>query len=368
MNHGEPRIRILLLGDAGQVHLARWAGYLTAAGYRVLTASLEADDRMPGARHRIRVPALLPSFLRYPLAVPAVRRLVRDFAPHLVNAHFLPNYGVIAALAGFSPWVLSTWGSDIMLLPERSAFHLLRTRRVIQSATFVTSDAEVMSRRLVELGADPGRIVTFPYGVDRSLFHPGPAREEGDGPRILSNRKLEAVYDVSTVVSAFERIRDRFEAARMTVAGEGSQAARLRAQAGASPHPESIEFIGNLPHTEMPGLLRKHDLYVSMAVSDTTSVSLLEAMACGLLPVVSDIPANREWIDPGRNGLLVPVGDAVALESAVAEAWSDTGLRAAARELNASVIERRADWFDNMAAVRELFERLVARTPGHDAA
>ena len=145
MNRTAEKRRILLLGDARQVHLRRWGSHLLDNGYDVLTASLEPVDGMAGAKERISVPGLVPHFLRYPMAVPRVRRMIHRFRPAIINAHFLPNYGIMAALCGFTPWVLSTWGSDIMLLPTRSALHMRRTRFVISKATHITSDAEVMS-------------------------------------------------------------------------------------------------------------------------------------------------------------------------------------------------------------------------------
>ena len=248
-----------------------------------------------------------------------------------------------------------------MLLPEKSPFHMRRTRWVIDRATFITSDSEGMTTRLVELGAAPERVVTFPYGVDRERFCPTGEPAEGPAPRIISSRKLEAVYDIPTVLSAFIALSARLPAACLTVAGDGSRAETLRRQAAESAQPESIRFVGNVVHDDMPALLRANDVYVSMSLSDTTSVSLLEAMSCGLLPIVSDIPANREWVQHRRNGLLVPVGDAAALQRAMEEAWGDPGFRKAAAETNMHIIEQRADWFNNMSMATALFDRLTGR-------
>jgi glycosyltransferase involved in cell wall biosynthesis len=352
--------RILLLGDARQVHLHRWSRYLSDVGFEVLGVSLEPTDAMPGACERIRVPRVLPDFMRYPAATPAIRRLIGRFEPDVVNAHFLPNYGVIAALSGFDPWVLSTWGSDIMLLPQKSAFHMRRTRFVIRRATHITSDAEVMSKRLVEVGADPTRVITFPFGVDRDVFHPSEIPVSRDRPRILSNRKIEPVYNIETIILAVSEVIRSVPGARLTVAGTGSARRKLENDVRRGKASESIRFTGDVPHSEVPELLRDHDIFVSVALSDTTSVSLLEAMACGLFPVVSDIPANREWIEHGRNGFVVPARDFEALSHAIVDAWNRPQLRESAKKINADLIETRADWYRNMSSVRELFDRLAS--------
>jgi glycosyltransferase involved in cell wall biosynthesis len=121
----------------------------------------------------------------------------------------------------------------------------------------------------------------------------------------------------------------------------------------------AIVFVGDVDHQRMPALLRDHHLYVSTSLSDTTSVSLLEAMACGLFPIVSDIPANREWIEDGVNGCLVPVQQPMKLAMTIIDAWKDPSFRDRAVHANFELVRDKAEWNANMRAVRELFERLA---------
>ena len=367
---GEPseKIRVALLGDARQVHIHRWSRYLTDSGFEVLTLSLEPVRGVAGFRRQITVPSFLPDVVRYPLAVPTIRAVLRRFHPDVVNAHFVPNYGVIAALSGLSPWVLSAWGSDVMLLPEKSRFHMMRTRFAVRRAEYVTSDAEVMTRRLVELGARPDRVITFPYGVDRNTFFPPRAmsgdeteQTESGGPAILCNRKMEPVYNILMLVDAFAEVLRSLPGARLTLAGSGSQRRAIEEHAQRTGVEKAVRFTGDVPHEKMPDLLREHDIFVSPALSDTTSVSLLEAMACGLFPVVSDIPANREWIEDGVNGSVVEPRDTSSLARAIVGAWKNRDLRESAVKKNAGLIETRADWFNNMSVVNDLFHRLAGR-------
>jgi glycosyltransferase involved in cell wall biosynthesis len=348
------------MGDATQVHLDRWERHLRDSGYETLTVSLEPFAGIAGPRQRIRVPSLLPAFVRYTVAIPLVRRIVRRFEPDLINAHFLPNYGFIAAACGFEPWVLSTWGSDVMILPDRSLLHMYRTRKVIERATAITSDADVMTRRLVELGARPERVTTFPMGVDRTVFRPFSRGEGSVTLRIVTNRKLKPVYNIETILSAFPAVIRNEPEAMLTVAGDGELSSALRATAARLVPGDSIRFVGQIAHSELPGLLGRHEIYVSMSLSDTTSVSLLEAMACGLFPVVSDIPANRAWIEHNHNGILVSPRDADGLSTAIVGAWRDPELRRSAAAHNARIIEQRADWHDNMNVLNQLFDRILS--------
>ncbi len=350
--------RMLLLGDARQVHLRRWGAYFAQHGYDVLAVSLEPGDGFPTAFRRIRVSEILPDAMRYPLAAGVVRRIARWFRPDVVNAHFVPNYGMIAALVFDRRWVLSTWGSDVMTDPEKSAFHRWRVGFVLRRAGSVTSDAAVMTERIRGFGVPAGRILTFPYGVDVSAFRPERALASS-GPRIVTNRKLEDVYSVETVIDAFAAVREALPDATLTVAGDGSRGTALRARAQRSPAVGAITFVGAVDHAHMPVLLQAHHVYVSASRSDTTSVSLLEAMACGLFPVVTDIEANREWIVDGESGRLVPPGEATRLAVAIIDSWRDSELRERALGINLRAVEQRARWEETMRPVKALFDEMA---------
>ena len=114
-----------------------------------------------------------------------------------------------------------------------------------------------------------------------------------------------------------------------------------------------------MPQEQLAGLLRESDIYVSTSHSDSTSVSLLEAMACGAFPVVTDIPGNRDWVTHEHNGLLFHPGDSAALAECLTRASGDKQLRERAAEINIGVICDRAVWDNNMRRVEEAFMELV---------
>jgi glycosyltransferase involved in cell wall biosynthesis len=99
--------------------------------------------------------------------------------------------------------------------------------------------------------------------------------------------------------------------------------------------------------------------YVSTSRSDSTSISLLEAMASGATPVVSDIPGNREWLTP-ESGKFFPVGDARSLSAALIDVLGDAGFRRAARVTNRARVEHEGDWAANVARIEARYATLVA--------
>ncbi len=348
-------MKLMLLGDAGNRHVLRWADYFAERGHQVHLLSLEKAGPTRAEVHQLKAPPL-PRPLRYLSILPQVRRLAGSLRPDLVNAHFLPNYGWISALAGLSPLAVSIWGSDILISARRSPLHLWRARHVLSRCRTVTCDGENLFGALQELGVEPGRILNVPMGIEEEIIT---SRKNSWPPDkkilIASIRQLEPVYDVATLIGALPLLGSEISRISLAVAGTGSQTEALASLARQTNVTGDVDFLGSLGHEEVIGLLQKTDIYVSTSISDSTSVSLLEAMACGCVPVVTDIPGNREWITDGENGYLFPAGDQAFLARLLKELIRRPPDIEAVSRRNALVIRQKALWKNNMAMIEERF-------------
>jgi glycosyltransferase involved in cell wall biosynthesis len=261
--------------------------------------------------------------LRYASARGAVRGEAARFRPDVSVAHFLPNYGFLAALAGLRPWMLVAWGSDLLVNARRSPLHRWRARWTLGRADLVHVDAALLAEAAVALGAPADRVWTRAWGVDVDALAPDASwserRARSPELRVLWTRQLEPLYDPETFVRALGRLRAMEVPFRATLAGSGPLRAGLERLARREGIEDRVRFTGWIERERLTPLLRAHDAYVSLSRSDSTSQSLLEALAAGLVPVVTDIPGNLEWVRHRREGLLVPREDPDAVACALAE-------------------------------------------------
>lgn len=351
-------MRIATLGNAAVIHTQRWVETFRARGHEVELWSLEPGPAALGA-HRLRhVPA--PGLIRYPLAVPALRRALRAFRPDVVDAHYVPNYGLMGALAGVRPLAVTAWGSDLLLAGPRDPLQRLRARFVLRRAALVLADSENLAEAARALGARPDTVVPLPWGVDVGRFRAAPAREPG---LLLSTRMHEPVYDIPVLLEGLAPLMAVRADLRLVLTGDGSRRAALERLAARLLPADRCTFVGRVSAEEMAGWLGRADLFLSASRSDSTSVSLLEAMASGAVPVVSDIDGNREWVSEGDGARLFPAGDAAAVVRAVVRVLDDPEWAAAARARNRAVILARGDAAANMARVESLFEALARGEP-----
>lgn len=354
-------MRLLVLGNARVIHTVRWCEWFRRKGHEILLATLEKPDQpLPYQRELTTVPG--PACIRYPLAVRSLGATVREFSPELVNAHYLPGYGLLGALCRSArPLVTTVWGSDVLLNPGRGPFHRARARYAIKRADLLTCDSPVLTDALASLGASLGKIIEEPMGIDPELFYPGSRRrgDSGEPLRIVSTRRHEPLYGLPVLLRALLELRGQGVVFRATLAGGGTQSNALREQCQQLGLAGSVEISGELAPPELAELLRGADIYVSTSTSDSTSVSLLEAMACGAFPVVTGIPGNMGWIEHGANGMLFPPDDSRALAGCIGRSAENTQLRADAANENGQIIRDRAVWNDNMERLEKVFMGLV---------
>jgi glycosyltransferase involved in cell wall biosynthesis len=171
---------------------------------------------------------------------------------------------------------------------------------------------------------------------------------------------LEPLYDVATLVRAIPLMMERSKRElRFVILGEGSQKSQLLDLAiklGVETH---LDFKGVVSREALLELYRESDVYVSTSTSDSTSVSLLEAMNFGLIPVVTDIPGNREWIQDGNNGFLFTASSPEALAEKILYAIDHSEAADGFREKNREIILSWAVWENNMRIIEERFKGLT---------
>ena len=296
-----------------------------------------------------------------PRLVPALRRILHDSQPDVVHAGPIQTCAYLSALAGFHPLLAMSWGYDLVQDAARSRWMEWVTRYTLQRCDWFISDAHVTRARAIAYGVDAARTTVFPWGVNLERFAPAPASNaRKDGFNLFCNRTWEPLYGVDVLARAFGRLAPQHPGLSLALLGSGSQAAALRQIFLGAGVLDRVSFGGNVPQRDLPGWYHQADLYISPSHVDGSSVSLMEALACGLPVLVSDIPGNREWVTEGENGWLFRDGDAEDLAAKILHACEERGSLAEMGRRSRAIAEARADWKKNAAALLQTYEEVTA--------
>ncbi len=355
-------MKICLLADAPSIHTQKWARYFAQRGHKVDVISFRPAKIENVGVHFIGVSEVSYkggiSNWRYLLKIGLIKDLVKnEVQPDLVHAHYLTSYGFIGSFTGFHPYVVTAHGSDVLMAPEQSFLLRFFVNRTISNADLITSPAHHVSEKLLALGASNSRIITIQYGVD--LEEVKRKRINRRNNLIISTRAFEPLYNLTCLLFAVPIVIKRIPQAEFILVGDGSQRESLENLAEKLGMQNHIRFLGKISHTEVIKYLLSSPVYVSTSLSDSTSMALLEAMACGSFPVVTDIAGNREWIQDNENGFLVPPNDSQLLAEKIIEALKRERLRMMAEVRNIRIIKERASYRWNMRVIEEKYIELV---------
>jgi glycosyltransferase involved in cell wall biosynthesis len=284
-----------------------------------------------------------------------LRLIIAGIRPDVVLAGPVPTSAYMVALAGFSPLISMSWGSDLLLDAQRSQQARFAAQYALRRSNALFGDCQAVIKAAKALAPlSDEQVLAFPWGIDLGSFSPGKSRldireklEWTDKRVIISTRSWEPVYAIDVLVKAFASVRSHRPDARLILIGDGSLAPQINALIDHLDVRRFIHTPGRVRYDLLPDYFRLADCYVSSSLSDGTSISLLEAMACGLPVVVTEGYGNAEWVTPGRNGWLVKAGDSESMAKALLEALCDSGKLAEIRQSNIAQARLRADWEKN---------------------
>ncbi|HJP40690.1 MAG TPA: glycosyltransferase family 4 protein [Dehalococcoidia bacterium] len=178
------------------------------------------------------------------------------------------------------------------------------------------------------LALDPAlenRLHTMSYKVEVPLGSNPSATERLS--HIISTARLETAKGIDVLIRALGRVEEGSFNSKLLLFGSGQDAGRFRKLVSELGLEDRVEFRGEFEHSELSQVMMEGDIFVLPSLSDGVSLGVLEAMAYGKAVVATDVGALAEVIRHGKNGLLVPPGDEIALAEALARLLSDVRLR-----------------------------------------
>jgi glycosyltransferase involved in cell wall biosynthesis len=327
----------------------------------------ELDERIQviryDARGRIRLPFASALHARR-----VVRGILARLQPDVVHAHTARPYGWQAGLAGYHPYVVTTWGSDV-LLPLRGWRGRFWQHRTLSRADLVTVVSDYMGAAAVRNGAIADRVIEIQFGVDTRRYVAASVPRASlrrlaidERPFVFSPRAIKPIYNHETILEAFGRLGTGYQLVMTSRNAEAAHLEWLRAEIARRGLADRVRLVGDAAEDDMLALYQAAAVVVSAPHSDAFPISLLEAMACGTPMVVGDLPGIRAVLEGVIPTAIVPTRDAEALAAALRRtlelpADERARLGASLRELAV----RTADYEANMLRMEGFYRELAAR-------
>jgi L-malate glycosyltransferase len=378
-------MRIALLGNPDSLHVRRWLRFLHARGHTIL---LVADPHTRARPEGIQIavphwplPLKIAAFRLTPrpygnaLWKPCLYRpLIAAFRPDVVHGFEATYSGLATAWSGPWPKVLSPWGRDIYVDANRGRLPGWMIRHALHRADRITCNDESIGPYLRErFGLPLDKIRPFSWGVDLATFAPRDdasiAAERSElgippgAPVVFSPRKWGSNWGAERIARALPDILAEVPDAHVVLISplpSHPDGRALRDRLNREPFAAKLHWLDpDQSPDRMARLFALADAFVSAAPRDLLSLTILEGMAVGCLPVLSDMPAYRKYARDGETALLVRGDSPEAWAAAVIRALRDESLRREASAENRERMRREENAATNMPKMEEIYREAI---------
>ena len=359
-------MKICYVGWGDHVHVERWANYFAERGHSVSVISFSSRGRYSSKVKQYRI-GIEKRAMRWRQKV--LQYLLWWIKPELVHVHWA-HFAPPVANVWNGPLVVTAWGSDIYRLPDKLKASRSELIAALKKAAVITCDSWDLEKEIKNIvGGTSVAVEVIQWGVDTSIFRLNGTVSElsreldmVERKVIYSARNFTPTYNQETVVRAFAIVRKSMPDAVLLMKnydGDDDYLDSIKSEIASCGLSEHVKIVDKVPYEQMPDLYRMAKVTVSVPFSDATPMSVLEAMACGSVPVVSDLPSLHEWIEDDVNGYIVPVTDYEQLAQRILKVFRNPDNTKAMVKRNIAIVQKRADHDTNMRKMAEIYSCLA---------
>jgi glycosyltransferase involved in cell wall biosynthesis len=362
------KIKLAILANIISIHTSRWVNALAERGYDICLITQDHGDHAISSSVKIY---FLPfqGNKGYFLNALFLRRLLVKIKPDLLNAHYASGYGTLGRLSSFHPYILSVWGSDVYDFPYKSKFNMRLIQKNLKSADLIASTSKVMAEQVLLICKGIKKIRVTPFGVDTNIFKPNYLEKNGDIITVGTIKMLYHQYGIDTLISGFALARnslmkyntDIASKLRLLIVGGGDERERLEQLVDSNNISGVTIFTGEVPHSSVPSYLNRLDIYVAASRLESFGVAILEASACSLPVIVTNVGGLPEVVEDGVTGIIIEKENHHALAKAIEKLAIDKDSRIRMGVAGQRRVVEFFSWEQSVIIMEKLYRDVVSQ-------
>ncbi len=359
-------MKICFIVGGNNIFFERYCEYLVSKGHDIHVIPLKMPEKKINkiTYHdfgQLKAKRILSQIVFYV----RVRRFVsKRLKPEIVSSFGTNQCGWLGAFTGWHPFFLHIMGSDILVSPFLKK---ILGYFAIKKADSIISESETIRNIASKYRNSDKNNHVIQFGVKLDLFKPNidvrDLRKElnlKDGFVIISPRNNGPIYNHDIVIRAFSEIlKLKPNCYLLLKAQDSDKKKELQKIAQEYGVLDKVRFFGFVPLKELPLYYNLADVFVSVPSSDSVPVTLQEAMACGVPPIVSDLPAVKEWVKDDVNGFVVPIRNAHALADAISKLLNSQEKKEQFIKYNFELVKSKSDFLKNMNEMELIYRKSI---------
>lgn len=372
-------MKICLIGNLESVHIQKWVNYYLDLGHEVHIITDFPDEKIKNENLKVHQIKKLQSrnlvifYINMLINVVYINYLIKKINPSIFHAHFVLFYGLYGVLTPFYPMIITVWGSDILRLPKESIMAKHMVNYALKKADKVVTTSEFMKTYLVnEFQLMKEKVVRIPWGINIDIFDKRYTKNEQELKEslqikdneivVISNRVIFPIYNIDKIIESIPHVLKSnpntiFLFIKGYVTSDFEDEMKLKAKTlGIT---KNIRFISkNLTSKEMANYLNISDIFISIPKTDQFGSSVIEGMACGLIPIVSNIEVYYQYLS-NSNALFVDPDNPVDIAEKINYCIENPEIKEEFYKINRKIIEENENWDINGQKIIDLYEELA---------
>ncbi len=358
-------MKICFLADAQNVHTQKWARFFSEKGHQVDVITFTPCEIEGVNIHPVEMslPVVINHnvhFLKkigYFFYINIVKNIIQKIEPDILHAHWATSYGLLGAFSNFHPYLISTWGRDIYKGLDGSFFYKQLLRFSLSKADYITATSKELAKGTQTFTSK--KVLQVPFGVDVDHFKPLVNKKRGQELVIGVVKKLEPYYGIDYLVKAFSLLEKKFSNIVLWIIGEGSEKEKLRSLCVDYKIDHKVHFKGLVSQKDLPEYYNHIDIFAVPSLIESFGVVVVEAAACGLPVVATNVNGLPETVKDGETGFLVPSQNVEALADKLTLLIDDSALREGMGKKARNFVEVNYTWQNNAAEMLQLYENIL---------
>ncbi len=361
-------MRILLLSDINSEHTEKWALGLAENGMEVGLFSFNKAS-YSWYENKKNISLLFEpidmldtsSKLSYLKFVIPLKQIIKQFKPEILHSHYATSYGLIGALSGFHPYVISAWGTDVMKFPQQNFINKAILKFNLHRADAICATSYTINDYLKPV--TDKQVNVIPFGVDINLFSKKRVESlfSNDAFVVGSIKPQEPLYNTDVLIKAFALVKERkhLHKMKLLIVGQGSQLSNLKELVFKLNLVDDVVFTGRVPFAEISNYYNMLDVLVNISDYESFGVSVIEAMACEKPVIATNTGGLKEIIENVNFGSLVEVGNIEQTANEIEKYLLDETLRTSVGKAAREKVIKKYNWEDNIKQMINVYKQLV---------
>ena len=300
-----------------------------------------------------------------------IKKLIRDFKPHILHAHTATPDGYVGLLLRKKfgiPIVVNLHGSDINVYPHRDYLTFRLTGKVIAGANKIIAVSKALKSAAERIARPQSGIEVVYTGCDLERFSFNEddrvtLREKlgipSDSPVLIFVGHILKAKGIFELLEAFLIARQKHGNLHLIVVGDGEDSFTLKQKAEAAQLSKWIHFLGARSHDEIPGWLSAADILVLPSWYEGLPNVVVEAMACKRPVIATRVGGIPEAVEDGKSGILIEKGDVEALANAISLLVSEPAKRVTMGLIGRRIVEQKFTWEKNAERTIAVYEEVL---------